>query len=335
MLRESPSDPRLLDAILKSIDNFRKACSLLDSPVNDLKIPFGDGHLPGYLFLPQILSRVEGEKVPVVVNTAGFDSTQEELYHFTASGARKRGYATLTFEGPGQGIVLRREKSHLRPDWEVVISAVLDELFRLANDNDGWNLDLSRIAIIGNSMGGYFALRGATDPRIKACISSDGFYDFGALARERTPFFMKYLSDKVSDKIINFAMKFDYQNRWELLHAQFSLGKSSVSEALREISKFTLAQDDQEPILDSVTCPVLVTRARNSIYPHIPLHTILTYQALRQLVDGESKVLWDPISEGQGSTQAKVAALSHLHAKVFGWLDTTFGIKRSGEARTW
>lgn len=87
---------------------------------------YQDSRLQAYLFLPNPGTVASGRKAPVIVNTGGYDSIQEELYHFTAVGVRGRGYANLIFEGPGQGIVLRREKLHMRPDWEVVVSAVLD-----------------------------------------------------------------------------------------------------------------------------------------------------------------------------------------------------------------
>lgn len=194
MLRGNNSDPRHLDAITKAVENFKKAIPLLDSPVVPLEIPYEGHTLPAYLFLPKAGTQC-GSSVPVIINTGGFDTIQEEMYHFVASGARLRGYATLIFEGPGQGIVLRRDKLYLRGDWEVVISAVLDQLFKSAETNPAWNLDLERIAIVGNSMGAYFSLRAtAADSRIKACIATDSFYDLGAAGKDRVPSLVRYIS---------------------------------------------------------------------------------------------------------------------------------------------
>ncbi|KAF2972796.1 hypothetical protein GQX73_g806 [Xylaria multiplex] len=327
MLIRNPNDHRHLTAISKAVDNFKHACRLLDTPVVVLEIPYEDTKLPAYLFLPR-RDHNDKESSPIIINTGGFDSIQEELYHFTASGARLRGYATLTFEGPGQGVVLRRDKLHLRPDWEVVISAVLDELFRQADKNLDWNLDLTKIAIVGNSMGAYFALRGAAfDSRIKACVASDGFYDFGLSGRERTPFFMKYLSDGVADAILGFALRFDFRTRWELSHGAYALGTTSLSTALRKIQDFTLEPAGKAPILSSVSCPVLVTSAKDSIY--LPGQAPLIYNGLTQLEDGKGKLMWEPIGVGQGSMQAKVGAFSHLHNTIFGWLNGVFGIRRT------
>lgn len=184
-------DPRMVNAVSKATENFEQDCQLLDSPVEYIDISYENGSLPAYLFFPKKgPSTTKGEKIPIIINTGGYDSTAEEVYRFTAARARLRDHATLVFEGPGQGIVLRRDKLYMRPDWEVVVSAVLDRLFCLSDQNPSWNLNMSQIAIIVNSMGAYYARRGATYPRIKACICSDGVYDSGRAGRDRAPFFM-------------------------------------------------------------------------------------------------------------------------------------------------
>jgi dienelactone hydrolase len=325
MLHVSPEDPRLLGIMNKAVDHFRRAIELFDTPVHTLEIPYEEHKLPGYLYLPGSRAGIVGDKVPVLINTNGFDSIQEELYFFTASGAVARGYAALTFDGPGQGIVLRRDKLSIRPDWEVVISAVLDELYRLAAQHPEWNLDLSRVALTGAAMGGYFAMRGATDPRIKAGICTDSFYDMGEAVRDRTPFFMKYLTDDMACRVLNLASKFNIQHRFEFGHSQLAFGANTVTEGLRRLSALTLEPDGEKPICSRITCPILVTCARDTIYN---LESQRIYDALTKLKDGETKVMWDPVSPGQGSLQAKVAAMTHYHAKVFSWLDHVFKVER-------
>lgn len=80
-------------------------------------------------------------KIPLIIQTAGFDSSQEELYLFTAAGARTRGYAVLTFEGPSQGLVLRKYRKYMRPDWEVVTSSVIDFVEKLVKERPSLTLD--------------------------------------------------------------------------------------------------------------------------------------------------------------------------------------------------
>ncbi|KAI1822642.1 alpha/beta-hydrolase [Xylaria intraflava] len=325
MLHVSPTDTRLLGIMTKAVANFHKAIPLFDSPIVPLEIPYEGRKLPGYLYLPAPGSTIVGDKVPVIINTNGFDSVQEELYFFTAAGARSRGYAALTFDGPGQGIVLRRDKLSIRHDWEVVIAAVVDHLYLLAKDHPEYNLDLSRVALTGAAMGGYFALRGALDPRIKACISTDGFYDFEAVVRDRTPFFANLLSTAVADAVIDWVSKFRVQLQFELGHAKLAFGTMSVSEALRRMAALTLEPKGEKTVCSRITCPTLVTAARDSIY-RIDARRI--FDELTQLEAGKTKEFWDPASPGLGSLQAKAAAITHFQAKTFTWLDKVFGVER-------
>ncbi|XXH02497.1 hypothetical protein Hte_008873 [Hypoxylon texense] len=331
MLHHLHGDPRLLGILEKSISTFRRAILLFDSPVEVLEVPYEKSQLPAYLYLP-ISPPPKGQKSPVIVQTSGFDSTQEEMYYFTAAGARGRGYATLTFDGPGQGIVLLRDGLHMRPDWEVVIAAVLDQLVHWAEEHPDWNLDTSRIAVVGCSMGGYFALRAAaSDPRIAACVSSDGFYDFGVAVRARTPWFWRYLSDGVADFLLDLAARYHFQTRWEFGHCALTFGTgASLSAGMRELQRYTLEHEldgRKGSVLSKVKCPVLVTGARDSIYD--PIGTDRIYEGLTQLVDNHTKVLWEPIGIGHGSLQAKIATISSLNNEVFGFLDRIFNMKRT------
>ncbi|KAF2098824.1 alpha/beta hydrolase [Rhizodiscina lignyota] len=334
LLHHNPNDPRLLESTTKSVSNFKKACRLFDSPVHFLEIPYEkNATLPAYLFMPTASSLRPG-KVPVVISTGGFDSIQEELYYFTASGARTRGYATLSFEGPGQGIVARRDKLRLRPDWEVVVGRVLDWLHTAPNEHPEWNLDMSRVALAGASMGGYFALRGAMDPRIAACVSIDGFYDLGAVTRARVsgPLMnaieKHYLPDGVFNALLGIAAALSFQNGWELGHAILATGIMSPVEVMRTWAGYTMALPDGKSRLSQIKCPVLVAGARDSIYVPLEEDERIYNELVRFEGSDKKHELWIPTGPGQGSLQAKVAALASLHTKTFGWLDDVFGIKR-------
>ncbi|KAL7940881.1 alpha/beta hydrolase [Trichoderma barbatum] len=325
----------LATAISQSSRNFKKACQLLDSPVYFLEIPYEDGaKLPAYLFMPTEASTLPG-KIPVVISTGGFDSIQEELYYFTASGARTRGYATLSFEGPGQGIVVRRDKLHLRPDWEAVVGKVLDQLEVIILEHPKRNLDLSRIAIAGASMGGYFALRGALDPRISACISIDGFYDLSVLTRARvsgplmTAIEQQYIADGIFNALLSIVLALDFQKKWEMGHAILATGIESPAAAMRTWQNYSMTLPDGKTRLSELRCPVLVTGTRDTMYVPWEAGPQRIYDELIRAHGSEKKhELWIPIGPGQGSLQAKVAALAALHAKSFGWLDNVFGITR-------
>lgn len=109
---------------------------------------------------------------PLVLLTPGADSTKEE-FHSLENVFLKRGLATCSYDGPGQG--LTRAGATLRPDWERVVGRLIDALSR-RDDIDG-----DRIALWGRSFGGYAVLRGAKDPRVAACVSIGGFHDLAAI----------------------------------------------------------------------------------------------------------------------------------------------------------
>jgi pimeloyl-ACP methyl ester carboxylesterase len=80
--------------------------------------------------------------------------------------------ATLSMDGPGQGEV--GFDLGIRHDYEVAVGALLDAL---AGRDD---LDLTRIAAAGVSLGGYYAVRTAAfDQRITAVLDNCGPWSLG------------------------------------------------------------------------------------------------------------------------------------------------------------
>lgn len=76
--------------------------------------------LPVYLYIPAMQHRLEDVAIPLLINTPGADSVQEELYFTHPHGGVQRGYAVLTFEGPGQGMPLKETGALMRPDWKLL-----------------------------------------------------------------------------------------------------------------------------------------------------------------------------------------------------------------------
>lgn len=106
---------------------------------------------------------------PLVLVIPGLDSTKEEFFYWEQV-FLDRGMATLSLDGPGQG----ETGGHIRPDYEVAVSAILDALAKRSD------LDLARIGAAGVSLGGYYAPRAAAfEPRVKAVASIGGPYNFG------------------------------------------------------------------------------------------------------------------------------------------------------------
>lgn len=240
MLHHLRGDKRLLPTIEKATASFKKGIALLDSPVHVLSIPFQHGvSFPAYLYMPSPGSRQGStDPIPIIIINGGLDSIQEELYYYVAAGARTRGYAVLTFDGPGQGLVLRKQNIPLRPDWEVVTNSAIDFITSHAARNPSLNLDKSRISAIGASLGGYFALRGATgDLRVKAVISVDGFFDLGAAVQARIPsWFLSliengWITDGIFNNLFALSSALNFQTRWEFGHSMWAFGAPSPAKS--------------------------------------------------------------------------------------------------------
>jgi 2,6-dihydroxypseudooxynicotine hydrolase len=120
-----------------------------------------------------------GGRVPVVVMLPGLDSTKEEL-QTTADYFLRRGMATLSVDGPGQGeteALLKIEAAS-----ENCIRAMIEAVERL----DG--LDASRIGLYGVSLGGYYAVRAAAfESRLRAVAENAGPFCLGRLFEQLPP----------------------------------------------------------------------------------------------------------------------------------------------------
>lgn len=138
----------------------------LDPSAERLEVP-----LDGITMVANLRRPAGASRPPLAILLPGLDSTKEEYFHWE-NNFLKRGLATLSLEGPGQGET--GYKTHIRPDYEVAVTAALDAL----QGREGLNLD--RVGLIGVSLGGYYAPRAAAfEPRIKAVSAVGGPYNFG------------------------------------------------------------------------------------------------------------------------------------------------------------
>lgn len=90
---------------------------MTDALFATVRIPYGGGTMPGYLFRADD----SGKPRPTVIYTNGFGSGCEEGYFVVGAAALRRGYNFLAYDGPGQGAMLREQKVTMRPDWENVL----------------------------------------------------------------------------------------------------------------------------------------------------------------------------------------------------------------------
>lgn len=336
MLNGRSGDTRILSDSENAISNFWRAAVLLDSSITKLEIPYEkDIKLPAYLHIPHPSKRLPG-KLPLLVNTVGGDATQEEITYIFPMAALELGYAVLTFEGPGQGMVLRRHNLPMRPDWEVVVGKVLDFALEYVEACPDLKklIDTDRIAIAGSSVGGYLSLRGASDRRIKACISVDPFYCMFDLLKGRMPGFLidafsagGFAADSTWDSFLGLLKWLDTQTQWESDLSFWFLGVDNAADMFRAMMRFTFETADGAGFLHRVKCPVFVTGARYGLYSEPEVSTNRIYEDLVNVPEG-SKLKWIAEDAGQGGLQSKVGSFQILTQKAFAFLDKSLGIER-------
>src|SRR3569833_200216 len=93
------------------------------------------------------------------------------MLHVAGFAALERGYNVITYEGPGQPSVVRYQRRGFIAEWETVVTPVVDYLFTRPE------VDTSRIALLGYSMGGFLAVRAAaSEHRLAAVMAADAVY---------------------------------------------------------------------------------------------------------------------------------------------------------------
>lgn len=258
----APVDPRLLAAFHKQIEVFDKGLAIGPHPVLPLGIPFGTTPMPGY-FIPA--QGFEDEVRPLIILNNGYDATITDTYFAAAVAALRRGYHTMLFDSPGQGAMLYERGVPLRPDWEVVIKAVVD--FALTSPL----VNPKRIALYGWSLGGHLAPRGAAgEPRIAALIAdpgtwsiADGFRDvvmrtFNAPAETVSD--LGTLDQSLMDKI-EAVIRGNRQLNWKIVQRGFWVhGVDNLRAYFASSELFTM-----KGRAELIACPTLITQAENDI----------------------------------------------------------------------
>ncbi|KAJ5636010.1 uncharacterized protein N7484_009323 [Penicillium longicatenatum] len=328
-------DPRVVPMSERSVAAFVRATSFMDGEVLLVEIPYENGiSMPGYLYLPPREARFPG-KIPLLMYFGGADSTKEELYFLFGDSGPRLGYAVLCPEGPGQGLLLKKSGLPLRPDFEVCADKVLAFVGNLAQSRPELQLDLDRIAVAGAVTGGYFALRSATDPRIKACVSIDPFFSMFELAMTRAPqsFVSLWEGGWVPDSLFNFTAGLQrmtsFQARWELALGASSMGAESPAAMLRRFRDFSLDNGKDGKVLDRVTCPVLLTGpgSGREMYSSAETGAVKIHKLLTNVPE-RNKELWVPVDEADGGLSASIGAWPLLAQRSFQFLDAHLGIDR-------
>lgn len=297
-----PLDPDVRAMTERAAHGFAEAMRCLSVPAEAVRMPYEGTTLPGWLFLSPSSRR----KAPLLIAHQGRDAWAEDC-RFLAEAAMRRGYHCLLFDGPGQGKVIRLQGLAFRPDWERVVTPVVD--FAIGTGR----VDPRRIALLGISMGGALAPRAAAfEPRLKLCVANPGVHDWSeivsAFLGAADPGLLALLADPPAfDAAIARLSAQSPLFRWGIRDSLWKHGARTPSELMARLKAFT-----NQGVAERITCRTLVMDAEADPFSQGKR----LYEALRCPKD---YLLFT--AQDAAETHCQTGALAVGTQRLFDWLD--------------
>jgi Prolyl oligopeptidase family len=292
-----PTWELLYDCWLKSLPFF-------DPPIEPVSIPYEQTQLHGFFFRGKSTARQR----PLLILVNGSDGSLLDMWLWGGAGALARGYDCLTFDGPGQGYALWKDKLYFRPDWEKVISPVIE--YALSRSE----VDPKRIAIQGISQGGYWVPRAlAFEKRIAAAIADPGVVDVSTswTAHLAKPLRELLNSGRQTEFDSFLAKSLDPATKSNLTFRMRPFGFTSYYDTYKAVLEYNL-----EGVASQIGCPLLITEPVNESY-----------------WPGQSRRLYDLVTSPKELVHFSESDGADLHCepkgtglrdlRVFDWLDDT------------
>ena len=297
------------------------AAGLFEPAFEKVSIPYENTTLPGWFLRAP---GAKGRRPTLIVNN-GSDAQNVDTYVYGGAAAIARGWNALLFEGPGQGAPFFLDNVVFRPDWEKVVTPVVDFLVKRSD------VDTKKIAISGWSFGGELVARAAAyESRLTAVVLDPGY----AEPYMAYPADLRAMATSGDQATVNKAWKdiviagatplqtFTLKKRLEIMtqqaHEEAMAGK--VPTDWYTISR-TMQEYDSTPVASKITMPTLV----------------ITYQDDGGLMSSGTVPSIGPSLPKQNTTQVTLgdATGAQYHCAsmnpqwrnevVFDWLEKTLG----------
>ena len=304
-------DPRVKRAFERSTACYRQAAILFTPAIEPVEIPFEGTTLTGYFHHADD----SGEPRKTLLLCNGFDGSPEEMHWNGGRAAVERGYNVLVFDGPGQYSSVHRQGLHFRPDWETVVTPVVD--YALTRKE----VDAKRIALHCESLGGYLSPRAAAyEHRLTACISDDGVYDLGTTMLGMLPAELRKTARSALfapkapeiDAALDHVMNVNTVARWYFTHGMYAFGFDTPRAFMASCMSYHL----RDGVAEQIRCPTLVCEAEKDLF-----------------FQGQAQQLFDHLTcpktlikftdaEGAGA-HCEMGASRLAYARMYDWLDET------------
>jgi hypothetical protein len=270
-----------------------------------IEVPYEGTTLPGYFFR----SGADGEPRRTLIFNNGSDGSVVGAWTDGIASARARGWNAMTFDGPGQNAALVRQGLAFRPDWEKVITPVVNFLSARA-DVAG-----AKLALLGVSQGGYWVPRAlAFEHRIAAAVADPGVVDVSTTVLGHLPHMMVKLLEAGERE------KFNRDMEWTLKISPSTRSMLALRMRPYRVTtpyEFFSASRDYvltDELIAQITTPVLITSPDNE-----------------QFWPGQSEELFDKLTgkkaivaftEAEGADSHCEPAASGIRGeRIFDWLD--------------
>jgi alpha-beta hydrolase superfamily lysophospholipase len=303
-----PDDARRAAAYRKNVTAFYQGLDAQGVVYERSAIVYGLHHLNAVYYA----GPAGAETHPLLIVVGGYDSTLEELYLGIGAAAHQRGYSVLTYEGPGQGAVLREQGLTMQADWEKPNAAVLDA-FLLNHTRP------RKIVLLGESLGGYLAPRAAAfDPRIDGVVAYDIWYDGYAIATRHVPSFIFWLHAHGHDGLLESLARRnpDSGSRWAVANGQWVFGVHGMFDVLDAFKAYRLA-----PVAAQIKQDVLLLAGTEDHF--VPIEQLELTQKALTAARSVTAVLFDAASGG--ALHCQMGAPSLWQGVLFDWMAAKFG----------
>ena len=281
-------------------------------PGERVEIPYADTSLPAYVF--RAPDAAPGEARPLVVMNNGSDGATSDMWMQGGAAAAERGYHWMTFDGPGQQAALYERGIPFRPDWEAVLTPVLDVMTARSD------VDSDRIAVIGVSQAGYWVPRAlAFEHRFAAAVADPGVVDVSTSWTDHLPGHLtKELAEgkkEAFDRSMRMGERFSKKTAAVLAFRGKPYGMPGDSEfdLFRTVQGYRLGDE-----VAGITTPLLITDPENEqFWPG-------QSQQLYDMLTGPKEIVRFTAHEGADRHCEPAAPLTR-DARVFDWLDGYLG----------
>lgn len=305
-----PSDQDLLPTFRAHRAAWERYLDTVAIPAERLAIPYEGTTLPGYFFRPAD----DGVARPTLVLNLGSDESIADAWVSGGPAAIARGYNVLVFAGPGQQEMLFEHGVPFRPDWEAVLTPVVDVLVARAD------VDATRLAVWGVSQAGYWVPRAlAYEHRFAASIIDPGVVDVSTSWLDHLPKSMVKLAEdgegEKFDREMAIGMKFSAEvaHTWRFRARPY--GKQGYYETVAEVLKYRLTAAEA----GAITTPMLITAPEHEqFWPGQSAKLAAMATAVATIV---------PFTAAEGADlHCEPLAHSLLTERAFDWLDERLGV---------